>query len=252
MHNTGSYQSFSSSSPITGGNQRFGPKANITCAHGRAGLPGAGAPMGAGEGAGAGTAVMDDEDMDDALHTFTAKDRKDLTTPFDITSLRGWANAITLCALLAGVLMLFGGYPIIAFATRNTNQFGANTAGYNLGGVNSTGQYPAIDAPILIDPDTPQTAYKRTGFDGEEWDLVFSDEFNAEGRTFYPGDDPFWEAMDIHYWPTGYVFCLISRQGRFGPANERTHIATFSPVGTNASLRLFAIGSLCQGRAHGQ
>jgi beta-glucanase (GH16 family) len=32
---------------------------------------------------------------------------------------------------------------------------------------------------------------------------VFSDEFNKEGRTFYPGDDPYWEAVDLHYWPTG-------------------------------------------------
>jgi hypothetical protein len=30
--------------------------------------------------------------------------------------------------------------------------------------------------------------------------LVFSDEFNTDGRTFYPGDDPYWEAEDLHYW----------------------------------------------------
>jgi hypothetical protein len=33
--------------------------------------------------------------------------------------------------------------------------------------------------------------------------LVFSDEFNTDGRTFYPGDDPFWEAEDLHYWAVG-------------------------------------------------
>ena len=32
---------------------------------------------------------------------------------------------------------------------------------------------------------------------------MFSDEFNTEGRTFYPGDDPYWEAVDLHYWVTG-------------------------------------------------
>jgi beta-glucanase (GH16 family) len=37
---------------------------------------------------------------------------------------------------------------------------------------------------------------------GEEWDLVFSDEFNRDGRSFYPGDDPYWEAEDYHYWGT--------------------------------------------------
>jgi len=32
--------------------------------------------------------------------------------------------------------------------------------------------------------------------------LVYSDEFNQEGRSFYPGDDPYWEAVDFHYWGT--------------------------------------------------
>ncbi|CCO28994.1 Beta-glucan synthesis-associated protein KRE6 AltName: Full=Killer toxin-resistance protein 6 [Rhizoctonia solani AG-1 IB] len=55
----------------------------------------------------------------------------------------------------------------------------------------------------LIDKDTPKEAYTRKSFDdGSEWDLVFSDEFNVEGRSFYPGDDPYWEATDLHYWGT--------------------------------------------------
>ena len=33
-------------------------------------------------------------------------------------------------------------------------------------------------------------------------ELVFSDEFNVEGRTFYPGDDPYWEAVDLWYGST--------------------------------------------------
>lgn len=37
---------------------------------------------------------------------------------------------------------------------------------------------------------------------GNTWDLVFSDEFNTEGRTFYDGDDPYWMAEDLHYWQT--------------------------------------------------
>lgn len=44
---------------------------------------------------------------------------------------------------------------------------------------------------------------KQTSWqDGTEMELVFSDEFNTEGRSFYPGDDPFWEAADMHYWST--------------------------------------------------
>lgn len=85
---------------------------------------------------------------------------------------------------------------------------------------NSSGQVPQIpNLPTLIDETTPLDAYKRTGFDGEEYELAFSDEFNTDGRTFWPGDDPYavlhnlhspkqrltrylrsyWEAVDLHY-----------------------------------------------------
>lgn len=44
-------------------------------------------------------------------------------------------------------------------------------------------------------------------------ELVFSDEFNTDGRTFYSGDDPYWEAANMHYWSTNdlewYVFANI-------------------------------------------
>ncbi|KAF8837220.1 glycoside hydrolase family 16 protein [Paxillus ammoniavirescens] len=56
--------------------------------------------------------------------------------------------------------------------------------------------------PLLIDPDTPESAKTRTGYDNEAYTLVFSDEFNTPNRTFWPGDDPFWEAADIWYWST--------------------------------------------------
>lgn len=55
----------------------------------------------------------------------------------------------------------------------------------------------------LIDPDTPPYAYTRDSVLGKgELKLVFSDEFNQDGRTFYPGDDQFWEAPDYHYAST--------------------------------------------------
>lgn len=56
----------------------------------------------------------------------------------------------------------------------------------------------------LIDPDTPEEAYTKPSLEtpGETLELIFSDEFNVEGRSFYPGDDPFWEAVDLWYWPT--------------------------------------------------
>jgi hypothetical protein len=53
----------------------------------------------------------------------------------------------------------------------------------------------------LIDLDTPSSAYTKPSWrDGYDMELVFSDEFNLDGRTFYPGDDPYWEAVDLHYW----------------------------------------------------
>ena len=52
-----------------------------------------------------------------------------------------------------------------------------------------------------IDPDTPDDVRIKTGWTSEgEFTLVFSDEFNTDYRTFHPGDDPFWEAVDLHYW----------------------------------------------------
>ncbi len=49
--------------------------------------------------------------------------------------------------------------------------------------------------------------------------LVFSDEFNTDGRTFYPGDDPYWEAENLHYWvrfecsPLSRIFMKIFSLG---------------------------------------
>ena len=92
---------------------------------------------------------------------------------------------------------LFIGYPVIYYYTHPPPRI----SGYNLGGINGTGQVPDLPGlPRLIDDDTPQSAYTRTGTDGQKYELVFSDEFNEQGRTFYPGDDPYWEAVDLHYW----------------------------------------------------
>ena len=89
----------------------------------------------------------------------------------------------------------------------------------------------------LIDLDTPQDAYTKASYmnPNDQWDLVFSDEFNLDGRTFYPGDDPYWEAVcnpclvsllrrllicsptkfqtDLHYWQTvNAPICIMKHQ----------------------------------------
>jgi hypothetical protein len=92
---------------------------------------------------------------------------------------------------------------------------------HGIGGINASGQVPKISGNFgLIDPDTPSSALHYTTYkDQTTWDLVFSDEFNVENRTFYPvstiqlfkivtcvtlvslqGDDPYWEAVDLNYW----------------------------------------------------
>ncbi|KAK5805484.1 beta-glucan synthesis-associated, partial [Linnemannia elongata] len=49
----------------------------------------------------------------------------------------------------------------------------------------------------MVDEDTPQDKRTTVAKDGELWDLVFSDEFNLDGRSFAPGQDPNWEAVNL-------------------------------------------------------
>ncbi|KAL0243411.1 hypothetical protein I308_105377 [Cryptococcus tetragattii IND107] len=118
-----------------------------------------------------------------------------------IFTARGFLNVGCLFMLILCLVTLFAGYPIITHLTETPIK---TNGAYNIGGINSTGQVPLIsNIPSAIDNDTPQEAYTRTGFDGKTYNLVFSDEFEKEGRTFFPGDDPFWTGVDLNYWPTG-------------------------------------------------
>ncbi|EGO27663.1 glycoside hydrolase family 16 protein [Serpula lacrymans var. lacrymans S7.9] len=76
--------------------------------------------------------------------------------------------------------------------------------GFNVGGINASGQIPVLSGNWgLIDSETPKEAHTKPSWNGgSDMELVFSDEFNTPGRTFYPGDDPYWEAVNLHYWQT--------------------------------------------------
>lgn len=138
-----------------------------------------------------------DPDLDDALHNPDPVQDAALDSSFTLLSARGWANASVLFVLVVGLITLFAGYPIIHYYTTAAS----TSSGYNLGGINYTGQVPNLPGlPRLVDPDTPSSSLYRTGSDGYTYELVFSDEFNTDGRTFWPGDDPFWEAVNLHYW----------------------------------------------------
>lgn len=149
--------------------------------------------------------ATDGPDDDDYLHDPTDEERSGKRShtvsghAAYLVSPRGLGNLGCMALLVFGLVMLFAGYPIISSQVDDhaTTWLGA----YNIGGVNGSGQVPDVIGQFgLIDPDTPQDAYTHTSFEtGKAWELVFSDEFNTDGRSFYDGDDPYWTAEDIHY-----------------------------------------------------
>ncbi|KAG1867668.1 beta-glucan synthesis-associated [Suillus subluteus] len=137
---------------------------------------------------------LDEPDEDDPLN-----DPNDDAFKSDVFPLRGILNVSVLFLLILALLSLFIIYPVFSYFHDRSQQDAI--AGNAL--VNGTGQIPFLfQMAQLIDPDTPSSAATRTGFDGLPYELVFSDEFNTPNRTFWPGDDPFWEAVNIWYWST--------------------------------------------------
>ncbi|KAJ7932167.1 beta-glucan synthesis-associated protein [Mycena leptocephala] len=116
-------------------------------------------------------------------------------------SRRGLMNIGCLVVL---VLIIVGGavaYPLVRhFADKNKGSTNAST-----GSALNTANLPNISSWALIDVATPQDAYTILSYHdpSKTMKLVFSDEFETDRRSFYPGDDPYWEAVDLHYWQTG-------------------------------------------------
>lgn len=113
-------------------------------------------------------------------------------------SLRGVLNVLTLFILVAALLMLFAGYPVLYHYLSTSESM---KGGFNIGGTNGTGQVASLKAiRQLVDADTPASAKSwSSAISGNTYYLQFSDEFNEEGRTFWPGDDQFWTGVDIWY-----------------------------------------------------
>lgn len=145
---------------------------------------------------------MTTPEPDDALHNPDPRRDRKSDMGGSLFTGRGLANLGCLFILAAGVLMLFAGYPILShFLTKLQTTQG----GFNLGGINATGQIPDMPGNFgLIDRETPKDVYTKPSYmdPNQQLTLVFSDEFNVDGRSFYPGDDPYWEAVDLHYWGT--------------------------------------------------
>ncbi|KAH9950443.1 beta-glucan synthesis-associated [Amylocystis lapponica] len=142
----------------------------------------------------------DYREQDDELHNpDPRRDRKSDKGGHIFTG-RGLVNLGCLFILAAGILTLFAGYPLISFFYKKRQ---SAQGGFNLGGINASGQVPSMGNWGLIDLHTPSESHTRADYvNGKNWQLVFSDEFNVDGRTFWPGDDPYWEALNLHYWQT--------------------------------------------------
>ncbi|TFY82379.1 hypothetical protein EWM64_g1637 [Hericium alpestre] len=135
-------------------------------------------------------------DEEDLLHE-PDKDYKTGT----IFTLRGIANVGVLVLLMSALIALFVAYPVVDYMRRDGHVF-FDSSGNTRTNQTAVPPPPSFTMPELIDKQTPDSAKQRTGYDNEDYVLVFSDEFNTDGRTFYPGDDPYWEAVDLWYWAT--------------------------------------------------
>ncbi|KAJ7351348.1 beta-glucan synthesis-associated protein-domain-containing protein [Mycena albidolilacea] len=64
-----------------------------------------------------------------------------------------------------------------------------------------------LEAVSLINLYTPKGTYTIPSYQCHDrikrMKLVFSDKFETDGWSFYPGDDPCWEAANLHYWQMG-------------------------------------------------
>ncbi|BGP54249.1 hypothetical protein JCM8202_001385 [Rhodotorula sphaerocarpa] len=149
-------------------------------------------------GGGAGAALLWEKEPDDFLHDPDSAHDKEMNKHLRKVSVMAFINTAFLVIVVVVLVGLFAGWPIYRYAIDGSwGSYAAETI------TNSTGQVPNIpNLPSLIDDSTPSDKYARTGFDGQQYELVFSDEFNTDGRTFWPGDDPYWEAVDLHYWAT--------------------------------------------------
>lgn len=144
--------------------------------------------------------LMEEKEDDDYLHNPDPEeearlDRKRFSNDFKYMDKRSAGG-------LAGVLFLFIGLGCLFILLPALTYTGVTEhAKPVVQEILSAYQYPQLSAirTKLVDPDTPQSALSRQARDGSYWKLVFSDEFNAEGRTFYDGEDQFWTAPDIHY-----------------------------------------------------
>ena len=142
----------------------------------------------------------DEKELDDDMHLPDPSDDKYFKPTWRVVMTKeGMISILSLAFMIAGVLAIFVVLPVLAF-TGTEDRLETHTNA--LQGADRT--YPLFRniRHGLIDPTTPKSAMTRPSVDGGTLQLVFSDEFNTDNRTFYPGDDPYWTAPDFWYGAT--------------------------------------------------
>ncbi|TVY55810.1 Beta-glucan synthesis-associated protein KRE6 [Lachnellula suecica] len=141
----------------------------------------------------------EDIEKDDWLHNPDPNDKD--REKCDIFTKRGMMNVGGLAFISIGLLVLFIVFPALTFARKLI----IPTASACSTDASCLSDKVALLKNVrtgLVDPDTPSDAKTKTAKDGTKMNLVFSDEFNTDGRTFYSGDDPFFQGVDIWYGVT--------------------------------------------------
>ncbi|PQE31292.1 beta-glucan synthesis-associated KRE6 protein [Rutstroemia sp. NJR-2017a WRK4] len=145
----------------------------------------------------------DEIEDDDDLHMPRDDDDKRFKTSWsDMLERRTLLRTIGGVLLVIGLLCLFILVPVLTFSTTLYPSASYNDTSY----IDYGPAWAHVNNNVrksLVDPDTPSNVRTRKStFDGSTLNLVFSDEFSRDGRTFYPGDDPFWTAPNIWYGAT--------------------------------------------------
>ncbi|KAH4052583.1 hypothetical protein HBI81_134600 [Parastagonospora nodorum] len=156
--------------------------------------------------------IGDKDESDDEMHMPREDDdikyKAKLSDHFNRDSI---ASTIGLAIMIVGLLFIFIALPVMSFtgAIEYNSSWGKPFWAANIYKAEAWAHVNDVKYPFiqnirtgLIDPDTPKSAMKRKGEYGDEYELVFSDEFNVENRTFYEGDDPYFYAGNFWYGAT--------------------------------------------------
>ncbi|CAD6977464.1 unnamed protein product, partial [Tilletia controversa] len=144
---------------------------------------------------------VDGPEDDDWLHE--VNDSENPRAGYMCCDSRGLLNVGFLLIVCISVITLFVGWPVLYYANTLSNHalWGPKATALPEGPTwinvidNNGSSQRTTQSPLrgLIDQDTPASAMNKTSSDGKrKMKLVFSDEFNEDGRTFFEGDDPYW------------------------------------------------------------